>query len=48
MTVKILKVRGRKVRLGIQAPESTKILREELREFPREPAMDESVSSASS
>jgi carbon storage regulator CsrA len=39
LTVKILEVRGSKVRLGITAPSSTKILREELRPFPCEPAL---------
>jgi len=45
LTVKILEVRGSKVRLGITAPQSTKILREELRELPREPVLAEVVSS---
>jgi len=45
LTVKILEVRGSKVRLGIKAPASTKILREELCELPREPVLAEVVSS---
>jgi carbon storage regulator len=48
LTVKILEVRGSKVRLGIKAPESTKILRAELCEFPREPVLADSTSSADS
>ena len=39
LTVKILEVRGSKVLLGITAPSSTKILREELLPFSREPAL---------
>jgi carbon storage regulator CsrA len=45
LTVKILEVRGSKVRLGITAPYSTKILREELRPFPQEPALAQAHSS---
>jgi carbon storage regulator CsrA len=44
LTVKILEVRGSKVRLGITAPSSTKILREELRQFPLEPVPPDSPS----
>ena len=39
LTIKILEVRGSKVRLGIKAPETTKILREELCQLPREPVL---------
>jgi carbon storage regulator CsrA len=45
LTVKILEVRGSKVRLGITAPYSTKILREELSPYPAEPVLAESPSS---
>jgi carbon storage regulator CsrA len=45
LSVKILEVRGSKVRLGITAPHSTKILREELCEYPAEPVLADSRSS---
>ena len=45
LTVKILEVRGSKVRLGIEAPRTIKILREELSEYPTEPALADSRSS---
>jgi len=45
LTVKILEVRGSKVRLGITAPYSTKILREELSPYPTEPVLAEASSS---
>ena len=48
LSVKILEVRGSKVRLGITAPHSTKILREELKPFQREPALAEAASSGHS
>jgi carbon storage regulator CsrA len=45
LRVKILEVRGSKVRLGITAPYSTKILREELSVYPPEPVLADSPSS---
>ena len=45
LSIKILEVRGSKVRLGITAPYSTKILRQELRPFPAEPVLADSLSS---
>ena len=44
LTIKILEVRGSKVRLGITAPYSTKILREELLPFTDEPVLADSSS----
>jgi carbon storage regulator CsrA len=48
LTVKILEVWGNKVRLGITAPYSTKILRQELRPFPPEPVLADSSSACHS
>jgi len=44
ITVKILEVRGSKVRLGITAPQEIKVLRDELCEYPTEPVLAEADS----
>jgi carbon storage regulator len=48
ITVKILEVRGSKVRLGINAPQEIKVLRDELSEYPREPVLAEVESAGNS
>jgi len=48
ITVKILEVRGSKVRLGISAPPEIKVLRDELCEYSTEPVLVEADSAPNS
>jgi len=48
IAVKILEVRGSKVRLGISAPPEIKVLRDELCEYSAEPVLVEADSAPDS